>query len=151
MYVIEPEQNNEGRDLADSCLGIGYYDSVMGQACESFVAKYNNTVIGWAAIYLDRVPLLKSIAVDESFRGKGVSDLLTEHRLDILTEYGYRFVRSYAWTTPDGKCNSERMLKRNKFYCVNVIPNYYSNLTNCPHCGDGNQCQCYAKVYCRSI
>jgi GNAT superfamily N-acetyltransferase len=152
MYALEIERNNEGKQLADRYLGKGYYDSIINKDCRCCVAKYEDTVAGWAVVCLTNpVPVLKSMVVDEPFRGTGVSDLLIEYRMDLLTRLGYRFVRCYAWTNTDGKCNAEKVLQRNKFYCVNVIPNYYSHLTNCPHCGDGNQCQCYAKVYCRSI
>jgi len=152
MYTIEPEQNNEGRELADLHLGKGYYDSTTDENCVCFVAKHNNTVIAWAAVYLSKtVPTLQSMVVDKSFRGTGLSDLLTQKRIDLLRENGYRFVRAYAWTTQDGKCNAERMLQRNKFYCVNFISDYYCNATNCPYCGNGNQCKCGAKVFCRSI
>lgn len=152
MYAIEVEENNEGRELADRYLGYGYYDSTTDEDCICFVAKYNGKVVGWAAVYLSKsVPVLQSMVVDESFRGAGISDLLTQKRIDLLKENRYKFVRCYAWTRPDGKCNAERMLQRNKFYCVNIISDYYCNATNCPYCGNGNKCKCSAKVFCRSI
>lgn len=152
MFTVELEQNNEGRELADRYLGQGYYDSIMSKDCKGYFAKRDSNVVGWAAVYLSNpVPVLQSMAVDESFRGMGVSDLLIECRLGLLSRLGYRFVRCYAWTNPDGKCNAEKVLQRNKFYCVNFIPDYYQDAINCPHCGDGNNCKCGARVYCRSI
>jgi GNAT superfamily N-acetyltransferase len=152
MYIIEPEYNEEGIHIADHYLGNGYYHSIMDMDCDSFVAKYNNNVVGWSAIsYNESVPVLQSLVVDEKYRGMGVSDLLMEHRLDHLKDQGFRYVKAYAWTKPNGHCNAAKMLQRNKFYHLHTIDGYYSHLTNCPCCGNGNQCQCYARVYCRSI
>ena len=152
MYIIEPEQNEEGIHISDYYLGDGYYDSVMSMECDSFVAKYNGRVIGWSAIsYNESVPVLQSLVVDEKYRGMGVSDLLMEYRLDHLKDQGFRYVKTYAWAKPDGRCNAAKLLHRHKFYNLLNIPDYYSHLVNCPHCGNGNQCRCSARVYCRSI
>lgn len=96
-----------------------------------------------------KIGLLKTMAVDPDFRGKGFGRKLTRMALDQFQAWRVANVYAFGWMDHDG-CHIQNTLESSGFEVVSHLTDFYHQESldhkfNCPSCGD--TCACSIKLF----
>ena len=127
--------------------------------CEvALVAEADGVPIGVGTTALDQVDggtagHIRLIAVDPSWRRRGVATALVHELIDRCEALGATSHLTYAWVHgPDGKAPMAGVLTRTGFRLSRRIEGFYSGIASapCPACGQ-SPCLCPADLYLREV
>lgn len=149
------------------CLGKGYIDAnelghddgavlvcknKRGELCGVAIARFSLPKELEKLVGIRGSGFLKSVAVNESYRNRGIGMLLATACVEWFESNGIKTVDSLAWVR-GGKCQSEHMLERCGFKRNMIVENFWladSMERNyyCPECGQ--PCVCPAVLFTRT-
>lgn len=95
------------------------------------------------------IGLIKSLAVYENFRGRGVASALVKAAVEWLASQEATKIITVAWVS-NGTCNAQGVLESCGFYKISEIPQFWHSDSLekgylCPDCG--NPCRCSAAIF----
>lgn len=95
------------------------------------------------------VGLLKTMAVDPNFRGRGFGRKLTQLSIAQFRDWGAHNAYAFGWTDHEG-CHIQSTLESCDFEELSHLENYYRQSSieqgfDCPTCG--NPCECSIRLF----
>ena len=159
---ISPDDLAAIEQQPDECLGIVAVDEdtarIVGFGLTYIVGPSDSRrLISWpeqkipeSVGYVDRVGILKTVAVREDYQGRGVGYAIVEESLRKLREFGVETVCAIAWKAGE-KTNIGGILKNLEFFKYREVPNYWKMESEergyeCPRCGPP-PCLCTGVIY----
>jgi ribosomal protein S18 acetylase RimI-like enzyme len=136
-------------------LGVLLAEIVDEQALRlSFLGSYDLAVKNPEVYRLrnQTTALIKSIVVDEPFRGNGIGTELMKHAIQLLEKKGAKGFYTFAWISKQNGCQMQGMLESlgfksvlrfDEFWLDNSTQHHY----DCPVCG--HPCHCAVLLFVR--
>lgn len=136
-------------------LGVLLADIVDEQALRlSFLGNYDLAVKNPEVYRLrnQTTALIKSIVVDEKFRGNGIGTELVKHAIQMLEKKGVKGFYAFAWVSKQNGCQMQGMLESLGFKPVTRFDEFWLDDSarqhyDCPVCG--HPCHCAALLFVR--
>ena len=149
-------------ELLDACMGRGYWDLDLRRAGSHRIATVDDRIVGIASASIvdamrdapqvcGPIGLVRLVAVDPHFRGRGIATRLVGEVCAECERKGAKSLAAFAWVhARTDTAPLAGILKQLGFTNERRIEGFYASLpaVDCPGCGT-SPCVCAADLYVR--